>query len=233
MEGKGGGMRIPVFVPVLLLAVMAAGCGDVTVEVEVSDSDAIRGSGNVVTESRTVSGFDEVVVLGFGTVEIDVSGSESLEIEAEDNLMQYLTTEVKGGRLELGTRDDVSLSPTEPVVYRISAAALNGVQILGSGDVSAAGIDTESFAVEVNGSGDVQPTGEAASLDVQINGSGDFAGSELISVTGTVSINGSGNVVVNVTDELEVRVAGSGDVEYLGNPVITQSVSGSGEIRPR
>lgn len=105
----------------------------------------------MITESRDVSGFDEIVVLGSGEVVVDIDGSESLTIEAEDNIIPLLTTEVRGGRLELSVESNTS--PTVEVKYSITAAALVGVSIAGSGDVTVVDIDADSFAVEISGSG--------------------------------------------------------------------------------
>ena len=93
----------------------------------------LRGSGDLITESRTVSGFDEIVVLGSGKVIVDVTGTESLEIEAEDNLMEFLTTEVVNGRLELGVESGRLISPSRDITYTITASQLNTVTISGSG----------------------------------------------------------------------------------------------------
>lgn len=120
----------------------------------------VRGSGNVTTESRDVSGFDEIVVLGSGKAVVDVNGTESLTIEAEDNIMPLLKTEVRNGRLELSVESNIS--PTTDVKYTITATALRGVSITGSGDVVVTGIDAGSFDVEVSGSGRVEPTGTVA-----------------------------------------------------------------------
>ena len=57
--------------------------------------DVITGSGNVITESRDVSGFDGVSHTGIGRVIITQSDTESLTIEADDNLMEYITSEVQ------------------------------------------------------------------------------------------------------------------------------------------
>jgi len=39
--------------------------------------------------------------------------------------------------------------------------------------------------------------------------------------------------VVNVTDNLKASVSGSGDTEYLGDPSLDESVSGSGDVNRR
>jgi len=220
--------RLWALVVVLLIAsLVSSGC-DGTVPF-----GGLRGSGDLVTESRAVSDFDEIVVLGSGNVIVDVTGSESLEIEAEDNIMEFLTTEVVNGRLELGVEPGKSISPRRDITYTITASMLNGVTVTGSGNIDASNIDADTFAVTINGSGDVRPAGTSAHLEVTISGSGRFDGTDLQSTTGDVQVAGSGNVVVNVTEELTVRVSGSGDVQYIGDPSLDSSVSGSGNISRR
>jgi len=198
---------------------------------DVSDGDRVRGSGHVATESREVSGFNEIVLLGSGDVIVSVTGIESLVIDAEDNIMPLLTTEVRNGRLELGS--DTSFSANLGITYTITADVLNGVTINGSGDVTASGIDASSFEATINGSGDIEPAGTTEELTVGINGSGSYRGADLTASTGTVEVAGSGSVVVNVSDDLDVSIGGSGDVEYIGDPAVTHSIGGSGDVSKR
>jgi hypothetical protein len=209
-----------------VVLLLVTGCDELIDEVS-----GVQGSGNLVSESREVSGFDEIAVLGSGDVIVDVDGTESLVVEAEDNILPLLRTEVRNSRLELGPRDPIS--PTEPITYTISAAALEGVLITGSGDIAASNVDADSFVAEITGSGHIEPTGTAAELDLTITGSGEFEGTGLVAATGSVSISGSGNAAVNVTDALDVSISGSGNVAYIGNPTLDTSISGSGNISQR
>jgi hypothetical protein len=211
---------------VLLLGSLIVGCDDLSF-----DDDAVQGSGNVITESRSVSGFDEIVVLGSGTVRVEVTGTESLIIEAEDNIMPLLTTDVRNGRLELGSES--GFSTTRGIVYTITVESLEAIEINGSGDVTANGVDAEGFDVEINGSGEVEVAGTSNELSVRISGSGDYRGAALVAATGSVKVSGSGEALVNVTGILDVDVSGSGDVEYLGDPTVTQNISGSGSVSRR
>ena len=192
----------------------------------------MEGSGNVVTESREVSGFDEVVLSGSGRVDIDVTGEESLTIEAEDNIMPLLETEVRDGQLVLGNRS--AISPTVDVVYTITAADLAAVDVSGSGVVDATGIKGTDFSVETSGSGAVRLEGTVTGLlSVSISGSGEFEGESLTATEGQVDVSGSGSAVVKATDSLEVSVSGSGDVEYIGSPDLDVDTSGSGNVSQR
>jgi len=191
----------------------------------------VRGSGTVVTESREVSGFNEIVLNGSGDVVVTVDGTESLTIEAEDNIMPLLTTEISNGRLELGAES--SISPTEGITYTISAAAMNGVTVSGSGEVTVSGIDEESFEVKISGSGNVEPSGTTGDLAVTVSGSGNYRGEALVAASGEVKVSGSGNALVKVTDVLDVTISGSGNVDYIGDPDVSSSVSGSGNVDQR
>jgi hypothetical protein len=192
----------------------------------------VEGSGNVITESREVSDFNEIVLGGTGRVVVDVTGTESLTIEAEDNIMPFLETRVSNGRLRLETNR--SISPTVEIVYTITAETLDGLVISGSGVVEAEGVDSTDVRVDISGSGDVVVAGTLSGLlSLSISGSGEFDGESLTAPEGRVDVSGSGNAVVNVTDDLDVSVSGSGEVQYLGEPNVHSSVSGSGTVTPR
>ena len=201
----------------LVLSVLATGC--------------TLGSGDIITESRDVGGFDEIVLMTSGDVDIEVTGTETLEIEADDNIMSLLTSEVVNGKLELGSSG--SFATTRGITYKITARELAGVTLSGSGDIEVSGIDTDSFEATVEGSGNIDPSGSSTNLKVAISGSGNFSGNDLESVNGEITVSGSGEAVVNVTDDLMVRIDGSGDVRYLGNPTIDQQISGSGSVSQR
>lgn len=216
--------RASVLVGAAVFIVLAVSACDVNVL-------GVRGSGNVISETRDVSDFSEIAVLGSADVVVVVDGSESLTVEAEDNIMPLLRIEVRNGRLELGSES--SISPTTKIRYTISAARLDAVSVSGSGDITAIGIDADSFDVEIDGSGRIEAAGTAGTLSVEISGSGNYVGEDLVASVGTVRVSGSGDAVVNITDELDADVSGSGDIEYIGEPNITSSISGSGDISQR
>jgi hypothetical protein len=210
-----------------------------------------RGSGDFTTEERDVAGFTAIVLEGEGSVTVEMGDTETLTIEAEDNLLPLLTSEVSDGRLILGTTREVA--PTRVIRYTVTAETLDSIEISGSGTVTIDGLSTSSldtdisgsgamnltaleldaFTASISGSGKIEAAGSTGQLDIEISGSGAFEGEGLEATTGEVSIPGSGAAVVNVTDDLTADVSGSGSISYLGNPVVESNVSGSGSIRPR
>ena len=73
-----------------------------------------RGSGDLVTETRQVSGFEAVEFSGAGEVEIIQDGTESISIETDDDVMPHVLTEVEDGTLivRLDFEGMISIQPT-------------------------------------------------------------------------------------------------------------------------
>jgi len=230
---------------VLIAAATAAGCVQATVD----------GSGNVVTESRDVSGFDAVALGGSGVLTITVGEKEALTVTADDNLLEHIETKVEDGRLSIGRTHEawrLSLRPSTPIKYdltvvRLSAVAVSGaasvraevlaaesfdVAVSGSGDIEIGNLETARFTVAISGSGDVSVAGRADVVAIAISGSGVYRGGELMSRSADCGVSGSGDVTVWAEEELEVGVSGSGTVSYYGEPRVRSDISGSGSVRP-
>jgi hypothetical protein len=216
--------------------------------------NSLRGSGKLITENRPVSNFDRVTLSGSGRVIITQNGEESLVVETDDNIMEYVTTEVRGGTLELGF-DSVRAGPISPtrLTFTLSVDDLEGLTISGSGDIESERIETDSLNILVSGSGDmridsltadtveaqisgsgeIRLAGEATGQDIEISGSGQYRAEDLHSDTVAVDIGGSGDATVWATNSLNANIGGSGTVNYYGSPTVNVSESGSGSINSK
>ena len=193
----------------------------------------VRGSGNLKTESRTVSGFTAVDLSGNGHLTIEQTGTESLTIEAEDNILPLLTSDVSNGTLRLGEKDNTNILTTKTITYRLTVRDLNDLTVSGSGEVTAPSISVSKFNVTLSGSGSITLGGTTDSQAVTISGSGRYDAAKLASKSVTIDISGSGTAVVMPSDTLNATISGSGSVEYIGNPTVNQKISGSGRISKR
>ena len=213
----------------------------------------MHGSGNVVVESREVAGFHEIALKGSGTCLVTQGDAESLAVEAEDNLLPAIRTEVRDGRLTLDYERGPfgSIRPTRPIRFHVTVKALTAlhlggsgaiemgslatdrleVSVGGSGDVTLGRLTAERLAVTIAGSGDVTIAGRVQRQEVGIAGSGDYLADRLESGEAQVSVSGSGRARLHVTATLGVRIAGSGSVEYAGDPRVSQTRLGSGTVR--
>ncbi|HUZ02050.1 MAG TPA: head GIN domain-containing protein, partial [Thermomicrobiaceae bacterium] len=211
-----------------------------------------RGSGNVVSESRQVSGFDRVSLGGIGNLLITQGDQESLTIDAEDNVLPHITTNVSGGQLSIGydTQGLNWVQPTKPVDFHLTVKNLQEIDLGGSGSIQTSGLRANQLTVkiggsgngtlnglvvtgldvEIAGSGSIVAAGTADSQQLRIAGSGNYRAPDLATQSTQITVTGSGNSVVNVARTLSVSITGRGSVQYSGSPTIDQHILGSGRI---
>ncbi len=214
------------------------------------DMVQLQGSGKMATEQRPVSGFNAVILTGTGDLRIETGSQESLKIEADDNIISKIRSDIEGGKLKIGFERGYSVRPRVPIRYLLVVKDLREVGLSGSGTISTAALHADGMDVHlsgsgeirfdelsaarlvshISGSGDITIPGTVESQEIHISGSGDYNAADLQSRTASVSISGSGNSKLWVTDALSASIAGSGDVEYYGEPKLTKSVAGSGEL---
>lgn len=192
----------------------------------------IKGSGDIVTESRDVKDFTRIKSKGSFDINIEVGKDYSLKITFDDNLIDIITTEVRGNTLYLDSEE--SYQAHHSCKIDITVPDLNMVSLSGSGDISITNINTDKFEYVISGSGELTASGKVNELELRISGSGDIDTRELIAKTVHATVSGSGDIKLYAEETFEGRVSGSGDIDYYGNPEnVSTSVSGSGDINKR
>lgn len=214
----------------------------------------ISGNGNVTTVERKTGNYDKIGVAGMFDVEL-VSGKEgNISITAEENLLEYIETEVKGSSLKIKVKKGVNLRPRKKMLVIVPFEDISEVSLAGSGDIvgkdlikandfetNLAGSGDIDLLVEatdlesnIAGSGDIKLRGKADVYEGNVSGSGDIDAYELIAEEVNVAISGSGDIQVHCNQKLQARISGSGNVLYKGNPAKEDSkVSGSGKVETR
>ncbi len=217
----------------------------------------ITGSGTVIDETRTISGFTQVVFAAPGELTLTQDGSEALSISAEDNLLPYLRATVENGVLRISVEPLMTwLQPTKPIRYTLSVKTLEGLTLDGSGNIRAEKVENNRFALNLNGSGNITfgelttkndisanlngsgalkvDTLSAADLTLTLTGSGDVDFTDLQITTLTTVINGSGTfTAAGQVESQTVQLNGSGSYYTSGleSDSAKVGVLGSGETR--
>lgn len=211
-----------------------------------------RGSGNVVSETRAVSDFHAIDIDYPATVFVSQGSQESLKIEAEDNLIPNLKTEVRNGTLEIFYRreNDRHVNPTKTVRITIVVKDLDEVDFNSAGeltikelqaenlDVSLSGagnlelkdVHLDGLGVNLSGAGSMSASGVADNLNLNISGFGDFKGADLHGQVARVNISGAGSATVWADEDLMANISGAGSISYYGSPSVTRQISGVGSI---
>lgn len=210
----------------------------------------VRGSGDIETEHRDVSGFHKVLFSGVGNLIITQGEKESLEIEADNNIIPLIETEVLRERLIISFKKGYNFIPTSRIKFYLTVKDLNEISLSGAGDINCDDLNTEELEFEVNGAGDIEfnitadrvevtlsgagdiaLSGQVNSQDITLTGAGKYDGTNLKSKTCSVTVSGAGSATINVSEELDVDINGVGNVYYMGTPRIEQDISGLGRIK--
>ncbi len=213
----------------------------------------VNGSGRVVEETRPVTSFTGISLYAEGQVTIVQGDAETLTIETDDNLVEYLETTVTDGVLNILLRENtaVDLEPTNGIKFDITVVALDAVDLHGAGVFEIGDLATDRLSLNVYGVGDIEIANlEASELDVELAGVGAVVvagqvGRERLTLTGTgkidasamsaeqatVGLSGIGDIALWASDRLDATISGIGEVHYYGSPSVTLSVTGSGRIR--
>lgn len=183
--------------------------------VEVYTSDNIAEVLDIRVEGSTLCiGFKKNVSVSYGKLEIKVSSERLSGIAVAGSG----GVEVRGGL----KADDLAVSVAgsgDVDVERISCTNLSA-SVAGSGDVKLPDVAARRTKVSVAGSGDVEIKGIADEVVYSVAGSGDISAAGFKARKVNASVTGSGDIKCHATDSLKVRIAGSGDVGYKGNPVL-------------
>ncbi|MBN2612729.1 MAG: DUF2807 domain-containing protein [Bacteroidales bacterium] len=211
----------------------------------------IDGNDRLTTEERVVSDFSGVEVNGSFDVYIDTSDVTSVLVEADENLIDYIKTRVRGDMLVIDTYRDRCLKSDNRIAIYITTPYIDEIVLNGSGRVDCSNFETGEAKIEVNGSGDINfdmavtdelylnisgsgeinGFAETISADVEIDGSGE------INIDGTcqladIKILGSGNIKAGdfITEDCEVTIIGSGNATVFASDLLDAQITGSGTV---
>ena len=209
-----------------------------------------NGNGNVVTQERNVTqNFSEVR----GSAGLDVyltQGDENkIVVEADENLQQYIETEVENGKLHVTTSENIGHSKAKNVyvtfkelnnVEASSGAEVTGNSVIKSENLSlksssGAELKVEVFAknltAKTSSGADLIISGKASSLKADASSGSELNAKELFVISCDAEASSGAQVSVNVKEKLDTHVSSGGNVNYYGNPVsVNSNESHSGSV---
>ena len=234
---------------ILIFSVLVSFC--FTGCLPVFDKTKVKGSGTVTTEQRAVLPFDKIVVGGAFSVYLLQGDTESVEVEIDDNLQQYVEVRNEGSKLVLDIRDHVNFVKTTGNNVYITLKDIDLFDVSGVCKVKTSGslncdhltfkvsgvangeleVYCNKLVVRLSGVANIELRGETTELDVNQSGVGKFNAMNLIAAKVAVVNSGVGSVSVYATQELSMNNSGVGSITYSGDAEIkTVNSSGIGKI---
>jgi hypothetical protein len=208
----------------LLLPILAAGCHH-------GIRTEIKGNGKRELQKREVAAFSSISTNGAFTIEVTCQKNLSLEVEGDENVLNFVTTEVGNNILRLENSKNYSTS--EPVKIRISVPNLEGLSVNGAGHIDIKGINNDKFEIDTNGAPTITVAGTTKLVDIGANGAGKVDTQNLHATRAVVDTRGVAKVDLDVSDQLDVEISGPSSVTYSGNPSVNKTIHGPGKLTRR
>lgn len=195
----------------------------------------VRGDGIVTEETRRVTSFTSIENSSSFDVIYKRSDTLGIRIIAEQNIMNYIETNVYKGNLEINVSPgSICLDYNERPLIQVSSPDLSGIYNSGSGTIIADTLSGSGIVIRVSGSGDVKAElATADELEVRLSGSGDLSINEISCFSSDILISGSGDFSAGGDcEDSHLKITGSGNIfcsDLLSNTVSAIS-SGSGNM---
>jgi len=192
----------------------------------------VSGSGNTASEKRDVADFQAIDVGGVFQVEVTAQKDFDVEIEADDNLLPLIKTEVRGGVLRLETEKRISTG--NPIRVRISAPDIQNLEVSGASKVSLTNLSNENLEIDSSGASKITVAGETANLIIDVSGASKIDAENLKTENASIDASGASSVSVYATNELKTDVSGASSVIYQGSPKnFVKKTSGASSVRQK
>ncbi len=214
-----------------------------------SHAQFLKGNGNVIKSDRTVTGFQTVEIQDGIDLYLSQGSVEKLQIEADENLQQYIKTEIEQGNLKIYLSKSVWKSKSLKVhltirnIIGLSASGGSDVETLdllkftdlsvicSGGSDAKLNIEAEKLKFKASGGSDGYLTGTVKNFLAKGSGGSDIHAFDLKSTDCFIEMTGGSDAEVNASGLLNASASGGSDVTYKGTPTnIDSNMSGGSSL---
>lgn len=196
----------------------------------------VYGNHDVVTKERNVGSFSAVKASSGVDVYLKQGDSGPISVEADENLQEYIITEVRNGELNVYT--DANIRRAERMRVYVTMPEVRSLRSTSAGNIigqspvksdnlelsaTSAGdlkleVHAKELKINISSSGDMTLSGDADKLDADLSSAGDLNAYELEVREAYVSVSSAGDADISVTEKIIARASSAGDINYRGNP---------------
>lgn len=224
-------------IAVLLIAISTDACSQFR--------RTVYGDGNVVRKERKAVEFTGIKVSTGIDVYLSQGNKMSVAVMADENLHEYIITEVRGGILSVYT--DANIRRADMKRVYVTMKDVDYLSTSSAGDIiaetpvrteklelnaSSAGdikieVDADVIEINISSSGDITISGEADMLEADLSSAGDLNAYNLKVREVDLNVSSAGDADVFVTERIRARASSAGDINYRGNPEYVDAHSSS------
>ena len=231
----------------LVIFVFASGCREMA-------GRRIRGSGHVITENRTASGFSNIDVSGAIDVYVRQDSSTSVKVEADDNILEYIEVHTDGSTLEIYTENNIRLRPSNKIKVYVSNPHYKEIQVSGASsvrceneitssedlhiDISGASegsleLNAPKVSVNLTGASNASVKGKTKDFEGSASGASEIRGFDLLSENANVDASGASHIEIFASVKIDGEASGASSVNYKGNAQSNVGKSGASSVNKK
>ncbi|MCJ7575840.1 MAG: DUF2807 domain-containing protein [Dehalococcoidia bacterium] len=198
------------------------------------------GSGNLETEEYAFANFTRVEISSAFEFEIKQSSSYSINITADDNVIDYVQVSQDGQILKIRVGGVPTSFRSVTLKALVTMPQLGGLTVSGAsrgivsnfncteavsiavsgasrvtGDITAGDIE-----FDVSGASTVQLEGSADDMTARVSGASLFSLDDFTVNNADVNISGASTGTINLDGRLDANVSGASTLLYIGDPIM-------------
>ncbi len=207
----------------------------------------VKGNGNVVMETRTVSeSFSKIKATEGLEVYITQGNNEGITVEADENLQELILTEIKDGVLKIHCKEQIGKASSKKVnvnfksitgVSSTSGSSLRSTNTIASevlvlksssGSSMKVQVNTNDLTCDSSSGSSLKVSGETISLSADASSGSTIKAGDLKAESSEVSASSGANLTVNTSKALIAKASSGASVRYYGNPEMLDTDKSSG-----
>ena len=226
-----------------LSCIVFAGCGR-----------AIKPSSNITKEKRPLTDFSGIEASNAFTVYVNITDHEGIELEANENLHEYIIIEKAGDKLVIRLQDHIHIMGHPVLNVNVSAKKLNDFMASGASNfilqdtlktddikikLSGAShfngpLETKNLGAELSGAASLDLTGTSEFFELKESGASSAGGFDFVCKNLKTHFSGASKARLTVNEKLAVEASGASELTYKGTAmVISQDLSGASSLHKR
>ncbi len=210
-------------------------------------NSGVKGNGNVVMETRTVNEpFSEIKASEGLSVYLTQGNSESITVEADENLQELILTEVKDGVLKIHCKEQIGKASSKKVnvnfktisgITSTSGSSVHSTNVIAADNLKLKSSSGSSMKVKVEANdltcdsssgSSLKVSGETVSLSADASSGSTIKAGDLKAESSEVSASSGANLTVNTSKALIAKASSGASVKYYGNPEMLDTDKSSG-----
>ena len=191
-----------------------------------------RGSGNIVSEKRNTGVFSEIKVSSSLEVDVQQGAETSVVVEADDNIIKFIETDVENGVLKIKLKNNHGISNATTKVH-VTSSVYSGFSASSSSSITSKNIIANSTKINLkaSSSSNIEIELDAPFVDIDASSSANITASGKAKNV-KIDASSSSKIIANglKAEIVDAKASSSSDIHLFASVSLKAKASSSAEI---